>query len=109
MPQNARGLFPTLGVEPALGHSFTAADDQPSAPPTVILSWGLWKRRFGGDPSILGNSVHLDAKSYVVLGVMPAGFAYPDHTTQLWTPVYHEEPLEKCRRSILMTSTPSGG
>jgi len=58
----------------------------------VVLSWGLWKRRFGGDPSILGQSIQLDGKSYVVLGVMPAGFAYPDHTTQLWTPVYHEEP-----------------
>ena len=84
-------LIPTLGVEPALGRNFTAADDRPSAAPTVILSWGLWKRRFGGDPSILGQSIHLDAKSYVVLGVMPAWFAFPDHTTQLWTPVYHEE------------------
>ena len=85
-------LLPTLGVEPALGRSFTAADDQPSAPATVVLSWGLWKRRFGGDPAILGQSIHLDGKSYVVLGVMPAWFAYPDHTTQLWTSVYHEEP-----------------
>ncbi len=84
--------FPTLGAEPALGRSFTAADDQPSAPATVVLSWGLWKRRFGGDPSILGQSIHLDAKTYVVLGVMPAWFAFPVHTTQLWTPVYHEEP-----------------
>jgi putative ABC transport system permease protein len=84
-------LFPTLGVEPALGRNFTAADDRPSATPTVVLSWGLWKRRFGGEPSIVGQSIHLDAKSYVVLGVMPAWFAFPDHTTQLWTPVYHEE------------------
>jgi putative ABC transport system permease protein len=84
-------LFPTLGVEPALGRNFTAADDRPSAPATVVLSWGLWKRRFGGDPAILGQSIHLDAKSYVVLGVMPAWFAYPGHTTQLWTAVYHEE------------------
>jgi putative ABC transport system permease protein len=88
-------LFPTLGVEPALGRNFTAADDRPSAAPTVVLSWGLWKRRFGGDPSILGQSIHLDAKSYVVLGVMPAWFAYPAHTTQLWTPVYHEEPPQE--------------
>jgi putative ABC transport system permease protein len=85
-------LFPTLGVEPALGRIFAPADDRPSAAPTVVLSWGLWKRRFGGDPSILGQRIHLDGKSYVVLGVMPAWFAFPDHTTQLWTPVYHEEP-----------------
>ena len=88
-------LFPTLGVEPALGRNFTTADDRPSAAPTVVLSWGLWKRRFGGDPSILGQSIHLDTKSYTVLGVMPAWFAYPDHTTQLWTPVYHEEPPQE--------------
>lgn len=85
-------LFPTLGVEPALGRSFTAADDQPSAPATVVLSWGLWKRRFGGDSAILGRSIRLDAKSYLVLGVMPASFTYPDRYSQLWTPIYHEEP-----------------
>jgi len=74
--------FPTLGVEPALGRNFTAEDDRPSAAPSVILSRGLWKRRFGGDPSILNQTIHLDAKSYTVLGVMPAWFAYPDHSTQ---------------------------
>ncbi len=88
-------LFPTLGVEPALGRNFTDEDDRPSATPSVILSWGLWKRRFGGDPSILNQTIHLDAKSYTVLGVMPAWFAYPDQSTQLWTPVYHEQPAEE--------------
>ena len=87
-------LFPTLGVEPALGRNFTADDDRPSATPTVILSWGLWMRRFGGDPSILDQTLHLDAKSYTVLGVMPAWVAYPEQSTQLWTPIYHEESPE---------------
>lgn len=86
--------FPTLGVEPALGRNFTADDDRPSAAPSVILSWGLWKQRFGSDPSILNQTIHLDAKSYTVLGVMPAWFAFPDQSTQLWTPVYHEEPAD---------------
>ncbi len=88
-------LFPTLGVEPALGRNFTAADDQPSATPTVILSWGLWKRRFGGDASILGRSIHLEGKSYLVLGIMPAWFAFPSQSTQLWTPVYQGEPPQE--------------
>ncbi len=88
-------LFPTLGVAPALGRNFTAADDQPSATPTVILSWGLWKRRFGGDPSILGRSIHLEGKSYFVLGIMPAWFAFPSQSTQLWTPVYQGEPPQE--------------
>jgi len=84
-------LFPTLGVTPALGRVFTSADDQPSANATVLLSWSLWKRRFGGDPSILNQSIHLDAKPYTVIGVMPPWFAYPAAGVQVWTPVHHEE------------------
>ena len=84
-------LFPILGVEPALGQGFTAGDDQLSANATVVLSWGLWQRRFGGAPSIVGQSILLDAKPYLVVGVMPQWFAFPDRTIQLWTPIYHEE------------------
>jgi putative ABC transport system permease protein len=84
-------LFTTLGVKPALGRTFAAADDQPSANATVVLSWPLWKRRFGGDFSILNQTIRLDAKSYTVIGVMPSWFTYPEQTVQLWTPVYHEE------------------
>lgn len=97
LPEKVRGgecswnLFPMLGVEPALGRSFVAADDRPSANGTVVLSWGLWRRRFGGDPAILNQTVHIDAKPYTVIGVMPSWFAYPDQTMQLWTPLYHEE------------------
>jgi MacB-like periplasmic core domain len=81
-------LFDTLGVEPALGRSFTAADDQLSANATVVLSWGLWNRRFGGDPSILNHTIRVNAKSYTVIGIMPPWFAYPEQSVQLWTPVY---------------------
>jgi len=87
-------LFPTLGVEPALGRGFTAEDDQPSANATVVLSWGLWKRRFGGDPSIFDKVVRLDAKTYKVIGIMPPWFAYPEQSVQLWTPIYHEESAQ---------------
>ena len=85
-------LFSTLSVEPALGRTFTAAEDQPSAPATVVITWGLWQRRFGGARSILNRTIHLDEKPYTVIGVMPAWFAYPDESVQLWTPIYHEEP-----------------
>ncbi len=84
-------LFPTLGVEPAVGRGFTRTDDQPSANATVVLSWGLWKRRFGGDPAILNQTIRLDAKPFTVIGVMPAWFAYPENSVQLWTPIYHEQ------------------
>src|SRR5262249_27111515 len=65
-------------------------DDRPDASATVILSSSLWKRRFGGNPAILGRSIQLDSKGYTVVGVMPDWFAYPDAATQAWTPVYYE-------------------
>jgi predicted permease len=101
LPERVRAAFcswnllPTLGVEPALGRGFTAADDQPSATATAILSWGLWKRRFGGDPAILNQTIHLDGKPYTVIGIMPAWFAYPEQSVQLWTPIYHEQFPER--------------
>jgi predicted permease len=85
-------LFPLLGVEPALGRSFTASDDRPSANATVMLTWGLWKRRFGGDASIVGRTIQLDAKPYTVIGVLPVWFTYPEQDVQLWTPIYHLVP-----------------
>jgi len=88
-------LFPTLGVAPALGRSFTASDDQASANATVLVSWGLWKRRFGGDPAILNQPIHLDEKSYTIIGVMPAWFAYPEPGVQVWTPIQHEESPQR--------------
>ncbi|MGO9316517.1 MAG: ADOP family duplicated permease [Terracidiphilus sp.] len=100
LPENVRAasfswnLLPTLGVRPALGRNFTADDDRPSANPTVLLSWGLWKRRFGGDPSIINQTILLDTKPYTVIGVMPASFAYPEAAIQLWTPVYFKEPVD---------------
>jgi predicted permease len=97
LPEKVRGaacswnLFPTLGVEPAVGRNFTLAEDQSSANGTVILSWALWKRRFGGDAAILNQTIRLNAKTYTVIGVMPSWFAYPEQRVQLWTPIYHEE------------------
>jgi len=88
-------MLSTLGVQPALGRDFTAADDKPGANGTVLLSWGLWKRRFGGDPAILNQTIDLDAQTYTVIGVMPAWFDFPDSSTQLWTPVYHDKPEDE--------------
>ena len=103
LPENVRAaegswnLFPTLGVEPALGRGFAPEEDAPSGNATVILSWGLWKRRFAGDPGILNQTIRLDAKPYTVIGIMPAWFAYPDQSAQLWTSIYHEQPPDDIR------------
>jgi predicted permease len=83
-------LFATLGVQPRIGRSFTAEDDQPSANGTVILSWSLWKRRFGGESSFIGRKINLDARPYTIIGVMPPWFAFPEQKVQLFLPVYHE-------------------
>ena len=81
-------------MQPALGRDFIAADDSPSANGTVMLSWSLWKRRFGGNPAILNQTVYIDAKPYTVIGVMPEWFAFPDPETQLWLP----SPIRTPRR-----------
>ena len=90
-------MFSLLGVQPALGRFFTAAEDQPGANATTVLTWGLWKRRFGGDPGIVGRSVLIDAKTYTVLGILPSWFTWPDPRVQLWTPLYHEKSPELMR------------
>jgi len=89
-------FFSMLGVGPALGRSFTASDDQPEAEATVILSSSFWKRRFDGDPGVIGKKIWLNAKPYTVIGVLPSWFVYSSafggNTVQLWTPVKHEAP-----------------
>ena len=89
-------FFPTLGIAPAIGRAFTAADDQPGAEATVILSANFWKRRYSGDPAIVGRKIWLDAKPYTVIGVMPSSFVYSSsfggNTVQVWTAAGHEAP-----------------
>jgi len=87
-------LFATLGVQPLIGRLFTAEDDQPSANGTAILSWSLWNRRFGGDASVIGRKINLDAKPYTIIGVMPRWFVFPEQKVQIFLPVYHEQKPE---------------
>ncbi|MFL6427070.1 MAG: ADOP family duplicated permease [Acidobacteriaceae bacterium] len=85
-------MLSMLGVHPVLGRLFRSNDDRPQANASVLISWGLWKRRYGGDPSIIGRTVLVDLKPYTVLGVLPSWFRYPNGRVQLWVPVYHERP-----------------
>jgi len=79
-------VFPVLGIEPALGRVFGADEDVDGSDDVVVLSHGLWERRFGSDRSIVGGTVELDGRPIRVLGVMPAGFAFPDRDIQAWIP-----------------------
>jgi putative ABC transport system permease protein len=67
-------FFPVLGVEPAAGRLFTSADAVEGPPTSILLSWGLWQRRFGGDPEIVGRSITVDDSPATVLGVLPTAF-----------------------------------
>ena len=70
-------FFSLLGIQPALGRSFSPQEDTPGAHGVMILSDGFWRRRFGANPNVLGKSVRLDNAEYMVVGILPANFVYP--------------------------------
>src|SRR5438094_895736 len=90
-PERLQGALVTdnyldvFGVKPGLGRTFLAGEVQEGRDRVLVLSHGLWVRRFGGDPSILNNSVTLDGQSFIVIGVMPPQFQYPSGA-ELWKP-----------------------
>ena len=79
-------FFEVLGVRPQIGRAFTPADNQPGNTRTILLSNGLWQQRFGGDPSIVGQTVTVEREPHMVAGVMPPGFDYPGDV-QGWVPM----------------------
>jgi len=94
---SARGgswnLFPLLGVNAAIGRTFTESEDRPDGS-AVMLTWNLFERRFGGEASIVGRQIHLDGKPYTVVGVLPKWFTWPDAKVQLWVPYASGLPPE---------------
>jgi predicted permease len=76
-------LFPLLGVPAVVGRTFAESEDRPDGN-SVMLTWNLFERRFGGDPAIVGRQIHLDGKPYTVVGVLPKWFTYPDAEMQVW-------------------------
>ena len=78
-------LFATLGIRPALGRGILASEDQPGGTPVVVLGDDLWKRRFGGDSSIIGRAIRVNGVARTVVGVMPPRFRFPEFA-ELWLP-----------------------
>jgi len=96
-------FFNVLGVEPMLGRTFLPEEDKPNAQTVAIISHGLWKRRFGGDPGVIGKQISISARPMTVVGVMPPGFEYPEQT-QVWATsgvVLAEEPRENRSWSVI--------
>jgi putative ABC transport system permease protein len=80
-------LFDLLRVPPALGRTFRAEEDAPGKNTVVVISHGLWERRFGADPAVLGRAVSLNGAPSTIVGVMPRGFLFPSATTDFWRPI----------------------
>jgi len=79
-------FFNVLGVDPILGRTFQTGEDTPGAAKTTVLTYGLWQRRFGGDPGIVGRVLTLDGESYTVIGVLPASFQFALGPADLFLP-----------------------
>ena len=84
-------FFDVFGAQPLQGRLFLAEDEQAGHPPIVVISHGLWQRRFGSDSEIVGKSITLDGNNYTVVGVAPPGFQYPNET-QAWLPPFRLAP-----------------
>lgn len=80
------GTLPILGVKPYIGRLFTAEDDSPGTAETVILSYGYWQRRFGGDPAVLGEALTVNGSPKEIVGVLPADLQFLDYDPDLYLP-----------------------
>jgi predicted permease len=84
--RSSRNYFRLFGANPILGRTFTAEEDRPGGPRVLVMSYGLWQRRFGGDPSILRRSIRLGGAPYDVVGVLSPGFL-PYPPAEVWMPL----------------------
>ncbi|MEN3331160.1 MAG: hypothetical protein V7641_525 [Blastocatellia bacterium] len=80
-------FFNVLGINPAFGRTFRGGEDAPGKNGVCVLSYGLWQRRFGGDPQIIGKTLNLNQTATEVVGIMPAGFKFPRVETEIWIPL----------------------
>src|SRR5258705_2529218 len=107
-PENIDGyrvsseFFNVLGVTPALGRTFLPEDNRAGSEPVAVLSNGLWKRRFGSDPHIIGKTCKINGAPARIVGVMPASFRFPEDSN-LWMPLALDESLLTNRRAHLYT------
>jgi putative ABC transport system permease protein len=81
-------FFQTMGVHPIMGREFVKEDRAKGAQPVAIISYGLWQRRFGANPNVLGSPIMLGGTRCIIIGVMPGGFDYYPSKIQIWAPLY---------------------
>ncbi|MGI8734727.1 MAG: ABC transporter permease [Pyrinomonadaceae bacterium] len=96
-PSASANFFSLLGVEPFLGRTFQPGEDKQGAPRVTVLTYGMWQRRFGGDPNIVGQALTINGESYTVVGVLPASFQFALRNADLWQP-YQPTEAQLTRR-----------
>ena len=93
-PERLIGMFvsadflPVIGIAPAIGRNFAAGDDRPGGNRVAILSDGVWRSHFGGDPGILGRTLQFNGEPYAVIGVLPPGFVFPYAQPDVYLPIF---------------------
>jgi hypothetical protein len=107
-PERVPGFFvsadflPAIGVQPVAGRNFTPEEEVPGAHRRVILGYGLWQRRFAGDPTLIGRAIQIDGWQYEVVGIAPKDFDFP-MGAQLWAPLAFDSETAAQRRSRYLT------
>jgi putative ABC transport system permease protein len=91
-------FFDALGSGAALGRTFQLGEDQPGRDQVVVLKHGLWVRRFGADPNIVGKTLTLNAKTFTVIGVAPPDFNFPFNSVEMWSPIVFDAQAKLERR-----------
>ena len=102
-PRASANFFNVLGVEPLIGRTFQAGEDQQGGPRVTVLTYGLWQRRFGGNPNAVGQQVTLNGESYTIVGVLPAEFQFALRNADLWIP-YQPTQNQLTRRFMHSTN-----
>jgi putative ABC transport system permease protein len=93
-------LFEVMRIAPVLGRAFTIEEDNQGRDQVVLLSYGLWQRRFGGDKSVIGRSVSFSGRNRIVIGVMPPDFRFPAKETDAWVPLAPPDQMKSNRQAF---------
>lgn len=96
-PSASANFFSVLGVDPFIGRTFLPHEDKPGSQRVVVLTYGMWQRRFGGDQGILGQALTINGDSYTIVGVLPASFQFALRNADLWRP-YQPTEAQLTRR-----------
>ena len=99
--QITANLFRLIGQKPAAGRDFSPADEARGAPAVAILTYGLWERRYGRDPAVIGRTIRINSAPATVIGVMPKDFVFP-FNQDLWMPLVPTDDVEKRESRFLV-------